>query len=293
MHEYAQCPTPVVLDANTLRVYIACRPERGSDLQYVAYPGYVDLARNDIKRIQGASPKPIMPLGNTGTFDEFGIMPSSFVRNGDEMYAYYSGWTRMQSAPYTLAIGLAISKDGGTTFEKLGEGPVLGISLDDPYFVTGPIVRIVEGTWLMWYLSCKKWMELDGKSEPIYRMALAKSSDGISWSKHGDTVIPPLSANECQDICAPFFYKEKWHAIFAWRDPTFRNGRYQLGYAQSDDLSHWTRDDSLVGLELSASGWDSEMMCYPQVIELDGRLLIFYCGNNFGRDGFGAAELLD
>ncbi len=291
MQEYAQCPTPFVLNDQVLRVYVASRPQRGADLQYVSYPGYVDLARKDLSHIVGIADAPLMPLGNPGSFDEFGIMPSSFVRRGDEVYAYYSGWTRMQAVPYTLAIGLAVSRDGGQSFEKAGEGPVLGVSLTEPYFVTGPVVRGIGDQWRMWYLTGRKWLVGEGKYEPVYQIAHATSRDGITWRRDGVPIIPALSENECQDIFSPFFLGGKWHAIFAWRKPSAADGAYRLGYASSDDLETWRRDDAQVGIELPETGWDAQMMCYPQVMELDGRILMFYCGNGFGREGFGVAEL--
>ena len=291
MNEFAQCPTPFILNDQVLRVYVACRPQRGTDLQYVSYPGYVDLARADLSRVEGVSATPLMPLGNPGAFDEFGIMPSSIVKRGDDVCAYYSGWTRMRSVPYTLAIGMAVSRDGGTTFTKAGEGPVLGLSLSEPYFVTGPVVRLIGAQWHMWYLTGRKWLFEDGKHEPVYQIARATSSDGIRWTRDGLPVIPTLAEDECQDIFSPFFLGGKWHAIFAWRRPSAAAGNYRLGYASSDDLENWVRDDSQVGIELSETGWDSRMMCYPQVIEVDGRVLMFYCGNDFGREGFGIAEL--
>jgi len=294
MQEYAQCPTPFVLNDEVLRIYVAGRPQRGSDRQYVSYPGYVDLAREDISRIVKVANSPLIPLGNPGSFDEFGIMPSSVIRHGDEIFVYYTGWTRMQTVPYTQAIGLAISRDGGQTFDKLGEGPILGLSLSEPYFVTGPVVRVIGKQWRMWYLSGRKWLFDGEKPEPIYQIACAKSDDGIRWQHDGTPVVPRRSENECQDILAPFFLGGKWHAIFAWREPsTQAGGRYRLGYASSDDLEFWVRDDAQVGMELSPSGWDSQMMCYPQVIELNGRILMFYCGNDFGQRGFGVAELTD
>jgi hypothetical protein len=291
MREYAQCPTPVVLDDKTLRVYIACRPQRGADMLYVSYPGYVDLARADLSHIVGISDEPLLPLGSRGMFDEFGIMPSSFVRRGDELYAYYSGWTRMESVPYTLAIGVMVSRDGGSRFERLGAGPVLGLTANEPYFATGPSVRVVGDQWHMWYLTGRKWLFEEGKCEPVYQVVHARSSDGINWLRDGVPIVPTLSEDECQDIFSPFFLGGKWHAIFAWRKPSASAGNYRLGYASSIDMETWVRDDAQVGIELSETGWDSQMMCYPHVIELDGRILMFYCGNDFGREGFGVAEL--
>jgi hypothetical protein len=297
MQSHAQVPFPFVLNERVVRVYFACRGKPDADGQYIAYPGYVDLARDDPFRIVGIAESPLMPLGGPGSFDEFGIMPSSFVRRGNEIYCYFVGWTRMRTVPYNLAIGVAVSRDGGTTFDKLGPGPILAPTLNEPYFVTGPIVRVIEDRWHMWYLSGRKWLPHEGRYEPVYQIAHATSPDGIVWSRNGLPIIPARSEDECQVSPAPFRRGGKWHALFGYRKPTgFRTDSargYRLGYVFSDDLETWTRDDSQVGIDVSVSGWDSKMICYPQIIEIDGRTLLFYCGNDFGREGFGIAQLAE
>jgi hypothetical protein len=42
---------------------------------------------------------------------------------------------------------------------------------------------------------------------------------------------------------------------------------------------------------VSEEGWDAEMISYPHVFELDGKIYMFYLGNQVGREGFGMAEL--
>lgn len=296
MQAYSQCPTPTVLDAETIRVYITSRGERSSDMQYISYPGYVDLARHDITRVVGIADKPVLPLGGPGSFDQFGITPSSFVQRGGQMYAYYTGWTRMRSVPYTLAIGMAVSHDGGGAFEKLGEGPIMAVSVTEPFFLSGPIVHLIEQRWHMWYLTGLGWLPDEKTYEPVYQIAHATSEDGITWVRNGKPVIPALTENECQASLALFLQGRTWHCLFAYRQPTgFRTGKarsYRLGYASSIDLETWVRDDSMCGIDVSQSGWDSQMICYPQVLQIDGRTLLFYCGNDFGREGFGIAEML-
>jgi hypothetical protein len=63
-----------------------------------------------------------------------------------------------------------------------------------------------------------------------------------------------------------------------------------MGYAESTDGVIWERQDERVGIEKSASGWDSEMVCYPCVADIDGRRLLFYNGNRRGASGFGVAQ---
>ena len=70
-----------------------------------------------------------------------------------------------------------------------------------------------------------------------------------------------------------------------------KEGGYRIGYAYSLDMLHWTRDDSKAGIDISQDGWDSEMIAYPHVFELNDKIYMFYLGNNVGRYGFGLAEL--
>lgn len=49
-------------------------------------------------------------------------MSSSIIKNEDELWMYYVGWSRLQSVPYNWAIGLAISIDNGQTFTKKYKG---------------------------------------------------------------------------------------------------------------------------------------------------------------------------
>lgn len=296
MKEFAQIPFPLVM-GDRLRVYFATRPSRDSDLQYISRTGFVELSREDITNVVRVSKKPIMDLGGPGAFDEFGSMASSFVWVGDELFVYYTGWTRLTSVPYTMAIGMGISRDGGETFEKVSPGPIMGQSMNEPYLLSGPIVRRIDGRWHMWYLNGVKWISDKGKYEPVYKICHAASQDGFAWERDGTPIIASLTEDECQVSFALFRRDDRWVSIFAYRKPLgFRDNKehsYRLGLAWSHDLLEWKREDSLVGLDISdGEEWDSEMISYPQICEVDGKVFLFYCGNQFGRKGFGAAELL-
>ena len=72
-----------------------------------------------------------------------------------------------------------------------------------------------------------------------------------------------------------------------------RDKAYRIGYAYSEDLNNWTRDDDCVGIDVSMDGWDSDMLCYPHVFCCDDKIYMLYNGNEFGRFGFGLAVLED
>ena len=64
-----------------------------------------------------------------------------------------------------------------------------------------------------------------------------------------------------------------------------------IGFASSQDGRSWVRNDALAGIDVSAEGWDSEMVCYPSVFEHRRYLYMLYNGNGYGETGFGLAVL--
>lgn len=294
MREFAQAPATLVLD-EVVRVYFSCRPGPDANGQYVSHAAYVDLNRRNLFEHVGLSPTPVLELGGLGTFDEFGTYPTSVIRNGAEIWAYYGGWTRCVSVPFDVAIGRAVSRDGGVTFEKQGRGPVLGAGADEPFVISGPKVRRFGGRWFLWYIAGLKWLATEKRAEPVYRIRMATSDDGITWQRHnGELIAPRLEPDECQASPDVFEANGKYHMFFCYRyslDYRNRERGYRIGYASSTDLTHWTRDDDRAGLDVSDEGWDAEMVSYPHVFALDGVTYMMYLGNQVGRQGFGLARL--
>ena len=54
----------------------------------------------------------------------------------------------------------------------------------------------------------------------------------------------------------------------------------------------WHRGDDAGGITYSESGWDSTMHHYPHIFKVDGKYYMVYNGNDFGKYGFGIAELM-
>lgn len=294
LKEFAQAPATLVFD-DFVRVYFSCRPLADANGQYVSYSAYVDLDRKDLFKVLRVSEEPILGLGGLGEFDEFGTYPVSVIRAGDEVRAYYAGWTRCESVPFNVAIGCAVSRDQGRTFARLGNGPVLGHSPDEPFVLSGPKIRRFNDVWCLWYIAGRKWKVVTGKPEPVYKIRMATSRDGIHWTKlNKDLIESRIEEDEAQASPDVFHANGKYHMFFCYRYSSDYRGKakgYRIGYASSSNLTDWVRDDAKAGIGVSDQGWDAEMVSYPHVFELDGKTYLFYLGDQVGRHGFGLAEL--
>lgn len=290
MQTHAQNPSVLVLE-DRYRVYFTCRP---ATTPTSAVTTFVELSREDPKDVLYVHDRPLLPFGGPGAFDQFGIMPGCVLEVGHEVRMYYVGWMRTLGAPYSHAVGLAVSRDGGVEFTKLGLGPVLTRTVREPFLQNSPYVTEFGDMFHIWYSSGIEWREYDGRLESIYVIMHATSTDGVRWTREGLSCIPVRVEHECQTSPCVVKFGDRYYMWFCYRHGVaFRNAQrgYRIGFAWSDDLMTWQRDDELGSLAPSAEGWDSEMVCYPSVVADGDKTYMFYSGNGFGRDGFGYAEL--
>ena len=229
-------------------------------------------------------PEPVVRLGPAGSFDDSGVTGGCLVSAGETHHLYYSGWRLPGDVPFEFFIGCAVSRGGGN-FEKVSAEPVLGRSASDPYLTASPAILIEGGVWRMWYVSGTGWT---GK-EPNYLIRYAESMDGIEWRPTGRACIGYDRPGE-HAIARPHIVKDG--ALYRmWY--SHRGDSYRIGYAESNDGLEWRRLDAEAGIDVSAEGWDSQMVCYPWVGDFGGKRRMLYNGNAYGRTGIGQATLDD
>ena len=276
---------PCVLDtADLVRVYFT-----GRDPANRSHTGFFDFNPDEPSRVCSVSKDTVLSPGPLGSFDDSGAMASCVLRHQDSVYLYYIGWNLGRTVPFYNSAGLAISRDGGLTFEKASRGPILPRDDIDPYFTASSWVMIEGDLWRMWYLSCCRW-ELDEAGQPkhYYHIKYATSHDGIHWNRTGLVSIDFQSPEEYA-ISRPCVIKDDDGLYRMWY--SYRGERYRIGYAESTDGMRWTRKDQLAGIEPSNSGWDSEMIEYPCVFRHHGKTYMLYNGNDYGETGIGLASL--
>jgi len=275
---HAALPIATPLDGGRAQVYFSSRDEMGR-----AQIGRATLDLDAPGAAPDFEPEPLVRLGRSNRFDESGVTVGCLVADKDRLYLYYSGWSLPPDVPFLFYIGCAVSTDGGKSFEKVSDEPVLGRSRLDPYVTASPSILIEGGLWRMWYVSGTGW---DG-NEPNYNIKYAESTDGIDWHPTGNTCIDYSYPGE-HAIARPHVMKDG--AVYRmWF--CHRGDAYRIGYAESRNGISWTRMDGEAGITVSAEGWDSEMVAYPWVGDIGGRRRMLYNGNSYGRTGIGEAIL--
>lgn len=286
---HAQCPTALALNGK-IRIFFGSRLTDGSGGIF-----FLDVDSRNPKEILYIHDKPILTKGRPGSFDQDGVLQVCMIKDGGNLNMYYGGFSKLITSPHTCMMGMATSENDGESFIRISEGPILPISTTDPFLIGSADVIFHKNSWHMIYTSGTKWSSLDSKFELSYALKYASSSDGINWKPSGIIVIPQ-EAETCAD-CKPSIVKigDTFHMYFSTRmNFDYRdNGAnsYRIGHAISKDLINWIRNDNIGGISISDQGWDSTMICYPNIIEHDNKILMFYNGNGFGKSGFGYAEL--
>ena len=252
VEHFAQCPVVDKL-GDRWRIYYAFR-----DSDNRSHTTFIEVEAVNPKNVLYRHEKEILPLGQVGTYDEHGVMPTCIITVGKLKYLYYVGWARKTEVPYENSTCLAIGD--GVNFEKMG--PVLQKGEGDLFTGTCWIDREI-GIYQAVYLSGDGWLNND----PTYSLRIAHSEDGYNWMKGNKHKLKRRTS-----ICS--YTQIKKISLWAMRDNLKRNyiidGTHQI---------------------LPSEGWDSEMTCYPYLVEHEGKVFCFYNGNGFGATGIGYAIL--
>lgn len=281
-------PTPLRLNEEVIRVFVTCLDDKGR-----GRPGYVDVSAQDPTKVLGVSPGAVLDIGESGTFDDNGLMAISFVEpEAGTLFMYYAGFELCTHIRYRIFSGLAVSKDNGATFKRHSRTPILDRTDTELFFRGGPFAMFDDGVFKLWYVAGSEWTVLNGKSMPVYDLRYQESADGIHWSDAGQLSMAITGEDE-HGFGRPWVVKRgpnDYQLFYSIRRRSF--GAYRLGYAESTDGINWVRKDEEMGLDVSPDQFDSDAIMYSAVISVGDKTYCFYNGNDFGEQGFGVAELV-
>ena len=285
---YGILPTPEYLEnENVIRIYFAttCAEKYGRI-------SFIDVDADNPSRIVYESPEPILNVGELGCFDDCGLNPSCIVNDdaGNKML-YYVGYQRTYRMPYMLYAGVAVQDKNTQHWQRVQNTPILERSPQIPYSSAAPFVIRDAGIYKMWFWIARNWTLVNNKPYLQAFINYAESKDGIHWELDAAPCLEPNWETEFS-VGRPYVVKQG-DLYKMWYSVRYVDKLYRLGYAESLDGRQWTRKDSEVGIDVSVDGWDSEMICYPAVLQVKNKTYLFYNGNNNGMTGFGYAELED
>lgn len=281
MKSHAAVPFAEKIKEDLFRVYFTTRDKLNR-----SHTAFVDINILNPTEIVRLSEQPVIGPGLLGAFDDSGSMGCWLTIKDDLRYMYYQGWNLGVTVPFRNSIGLAVGDKYGN-FKRFAPGPIVDRSAFEPHFTATPCVIVDQYKWRMWYLSCTEWCMKNGVPQHKYHIKYAESVDGINWQRQGVVAIDYANTGEYA-ISRPSVVcdDEGWKMWYS-----YRGSSYRIGYAESEDGLHWKRQDTLAGINVSDTGWDSEMIEYPFVFDHKGRRYMLYNGNNYGGTGFGLAVL--
>ena len=281
-------PTPFQLDDDVIRLYVTCLDDQGR-----GRPTFIDVSAHDPRQVLREAGRPLLDIGQNGSFDDNGLMATAVVRaSPGRIHMYYAGFEILHNIRYRILTGLAVSLDGGETFTRHSTTPMLERSPAELHFRCGPYVMKDGDTFRLWYIAGSSWEDVNGKPSPIYDLRYLESPDGIHWAAEGRESMR-LSDGDEHGFGRPWVLKcpsTGLHRMFySIRKRSL--AAYRLGYAESFDGLTWTRRADEMGLDVGDSGPDTEAIMYSTVLQAHGKTYCFYNGNGFGADGICLAEL--
>jgi len=281
MRSHSAVPIALHITGSLFRILFSSRDSSGR-----SHTGYVIVDIKAPTQVLEVASAPLLSPGALGAFDDSGAMATWVTKHKLTTFLYYIGWNLGVTVPFRNAIGLATLDAQGKAV-RYADGPIVDRSMAEPHFCASCCVIPGEDYWRMWYLSCTQWSISDGRPKHHYHIKFAQSGDGVHWLRDGTVAIDFASADEYA-ISRPSVLRdgEIWKMWYS-----YRGSAYRIGYAESRDGRTWRRKDHLAGIDVAATGWDSEMIEYPFVFDHDGARYLLYNGNGYGESGFGIAVL--
>lgn len=217
---------------------------------------------------------------------------------------YWVGWGTWEDGKLPNTMGVAISEDGGKTFQYHQDHPV--ILNDRPYDYNGAgslQVLVENGLFRMYYTCIGNYVERPegvmtghGDTIPQIGIAYAESRDGITWEKPlDDLVVKPrgFGVDPFEYICSkPAIIKHNGTYIL-WVN-TFGTA-YRMHRLTSKDGIHfdWSErigPDGEFGVG-KKEAFDDHQRSYGDMVLYDNIIRCWFTGNGFGACGMGYAEI--
>lgn len=274
---HASNPFVLNLSEEKIRVVFNSRDEKNCSHVFSAeykFDGKSFQISSEVKWLMGP--------GEIGAFDDSGVSVGGIFKVRDEYYLYYMGWNLGVTVPWRNTIGIAKYDVQNNMIERWKRVPLLDRSEEDPFTLSYPWVFKKTDEYFIYYGSNKRWDTTKVDIDHVLKWGTSK--DGMHWNMHGQLSFKaPENANA---FCRPSLLEKNGEFLFAF---AFRSEKYKIGFLTSEDLQNWKFTGTFG--PLTNSLWESEEVTYPSFFHIRGRDFFLYCGNGYGKTGFGIAEI--
>lgn len=277
---HAANPLPVHMEGDVYRIFFSGRDELNR-----SSVGAVDV---DIvqRKVINEHHVPFFEHGPIGSFFSDGVSIGNCYEADGVQYMLFMGWQNPAKGHWRGDIGRLIVTPQ-FTLELDSPAPLMGSNTIDPISLSYPwVLGSRSGGFHMWYGSTLTWDA--GNGEMLHVIQHASSDDGSNWNRTGLAV--PYELGRAQAFSRPTVVMSDCGDFEMWF--SYRSGageKYRIGHARSMDGKKWELDLNSARIDVSTSGWDSEMIEYPFAFYHSGALYMLYNGNGFGKTGFGLA----
>lgn len=221
---------------------------------------------------------PVLNLGSAGSWDDEDVDQPWVIKEDSTYKMWYNG-----NDGTTRRIGLATSSDGISWTKATAKNPVLspgGAGQPDDVDVMGPTVIKEESGYVMWYTAN------DGSQ---YRICMASSLDGGTWSKYDGTLggLTDIVLN----VGAAGSWDDEWVSessvlksgdfYFMWYAGYDGSTHHKIGLAYSTTGKSWTKYGGNPVLDAGSAGaWDDIMVRGTCVIQDRLDFKMWYTGSD-------------
>ena len=282
---HAANPLSVHMNGDVYRIFYS-----GRDDYNRSSVGAVDIDIINHKIIEEHR-DPFFIHGEAGSFYSHGVSIGNCYSANGITYMLFMGWQNQPGKHWRGDIGRLILMED-LTLQLVSSDPFIGSDAVDPISLSYPWVQSsASGILDMWYGSTVSWAA--DNDEMVHVINYATSEDGDTWLKHGLSV--PYEIGRAQAFSHPSVLRKSIRELDMWFSYRCGSGaKYRIGYAKSfDNGIRWELDLKSSGIDVSESGWDSEMIEYPFVFCHKDSCYMLYNGNGYGKTGFGLALLVN
>ena len=219
------------------------------------------------------NPDPVLTVGSEGSWDQnFVGMPCVLFVN-DTSRMWYSG-----SNGATPAIGYATSTDGGITWTKYEQNPVLNVGPAGSWEEKGVYYSTVlfhESTYHMWYQGFN--------INIVEKSGYATSPDGVHWTKYQNN---PINLGAGGVLFRDNLF-QMWYSYYTGEI-------FKIGKGTSENGINWSEYEGNPVMNPGPAGsWDRPRVQAPSVIYDGQKFHLWYSGGDFYSWQLGYASSLD